>query len=344
MVSRFHLMAWKENSQAEIVAIADPNLENARLRAGEAGLSEDCLFAGLAELLAAVPDLDFLDITTPPDTHLELVRLAAAHGLHVNCQKPFAPSLKEARAMIAACREAGVLLNVFENWRWRAWHRRLRALMDEGVVGRPVYARILAHASAWTPTAGVVSPRFLTWPRVLLYDMGVHYMDILRFLLGGPTHVTARLNRLSPKLIGEDRALVLLDFPAELHAILDLSWSSYARWGHPTRDGHLVEDLCIEGDCGSLQLIPHPERGDLIRVTTAAGVHEEPAHTGAPFEGYIASYVAAQRHFVECLLAGRPTETEASDNFHSLALDLAAYHAAETRRTLAVAEYLEIDR
>jgi predicted dehydrogenase len=342
-VTPFHLQAWQRISQASIVAIADPDLKKARTRAREFGIDPGRVFASLSDLLQAEEGLEFVDIATPPHAHCELTKLAAAHGLHVLCQKPFAPSLAEARAMIEACQRAGVVLDINENWRWRPWYRAIKQMVSQGEIGRPVYARVFSHGSSWLP--GRVRPpdyhhRYFRMKRVIFFEWGIHLVDVLRFLFGEADSVYARMAGLSPELIGEDRAIVTLAF-GELTALIDISWSSFAPWGAANRIRHNVEDVRIEGDAGTIALVPDPNKGDLVRLTTAQGEWEQPAYDCEPFEAYLRTYVAAQSHFVECLLSGRTAETVGEDNLKTLAVTLAAYHSAEHNVVVSVQDYKE---
>ena len=119
--------------------------------------------------------------------------------------------------------------------------------------------------------------------------------------------------------------------------------SSYAPLGHPDRVTHNVEDVRIEGERGTILLRQDPERGDLIQLVTAGGSWERPAYTGEPIAAYQRSYVATQQHFVECLLQGTTPETNALDNFETLAITLAAYHAAEHNQVVNTAEFKQIN-
>lgn len=341
-VSAFHLYAWERLPQAAIVAIADPQLERAEQRAAGYGIAPTHVYADLETLLKGEPQLDFVDITAPPESHVALVEQAAARGLHICCQKPFASSLGEARQMMAAARQAGVLLHVHENWRWRPWYRRARGLLDEGRIGRPVYARIFSHSGAWLPgTQHEPDHRFYRWPRAILYDWGTHHVDVLRFLFGNIETVYARTAGLHPEMAADDRALVLLTFwdDPQLTAVVDLSWSSFASEGHTDRHGQLLEAVRIEGEEGTIQFLSRAPGDELIRVTTAEGIEEIAAYTGAPFDAYRQSYVLALDHFVGALLTGVRTETDAADNYETLSATLAAYQAAERNRVVSVAEF-----
>jgi predicted dehydrogenase len=333
------MQAWEKIPRAEVVAIADPDLERASQRADEFNIRRDHVFPNLAELLNNELDLDFVDIAAPPEAHLRLVETAAARGLHILCQKPFAPSLTEARRMIAVCEQAGVVLAINENWRWRPWYRELHKLVRSGAVGDPVYARIFAHGSFWLP--GITHPghRFLAWPRVILFDWGVHHVDIYRFIFGEPQSVYARTQRLNMNLTGEDRALVVFEYE-RLTAQIDLSWSSFAPRGNLNRDRFpMLEDLRLEGSRGTIEFVPDAERGDRIRLTTAEGTVEQPAWEGVPFDAYLTSYMGAQTNFIDSLSTGAVPETAAQDNIETLAVTLAAYESAQTGQVVGISDF-----
>ena len=79
---------------------------------------------------------DVLDIVTPPETHHTLVLLACELGVPtIVCQKPLAPTLAEAAAIVALAERHGTRLVVHENFRFQPWHREIRALVHGGAVG-----------------------------------------------------------------------------------------------------------------------------------------------------------------------------------------------------------------
>ena len=342
-VTEFHLHAWQRIPQAEIVAIVDPKPENARARAREFNIDTGRVYASLDDLLTAESALDFVDIAAPPEAHLELVRQAADRGVHVICQKPFAHTLIDARAMIDLCNEAGILLSVNENWRWRWWFRMIKEILsDERQIGRPVYARFFSHGEgaltgrvSWQLSA---DHRFRSWKRVILFDWGTHLIDVLRFLHGEPRSVYAQVHHTIADLAGEDRAHVMLAYD-DLTAIVDISWSSYDPYGYPRRDNHVVEDFRLEGTQGTIRLIPDPQKGDLLRLTTHEGVNEQRAYSGDPHDAYLESYFSAQWDFIKALLNGMLPETHAEDNFNTLAITLAAYHSAETNQVVNIEDF-----
>jgi predicted dehydrogenase len=333
----FHLRAWAQIEGVEIVALANRTASKAEARAREFGIPLAHVYSDYRELLDNEP-LDFVDIATAPHIHRQQVEAAAAHGLHVLCQKPFAPTLEDAQAMIAVCDRAGVLLSINENWRWRRWYREIKHLLNQEIVGRPRYARIARHSNATLPRLdGSLPPLFVNqaytaeMDRLILYEWGIHLIDVLRFLFGEVTSIYARMDKVSPLGKGEDRALLVLEVGG-VTALIDVSWA--------TVDGEerfsQLEQVTIEGDEGTLELLP--DQGDTLRITTRSETWRRPAFDVTPEEAYQASYTAAQRHFIQCLREGRSPETVASDNLKTLVATFAAYESAAKNQVIFLEE------
>ncbi len=138
------------------------------------------------EALVARPDIDAVILATPEQIRLGQVRAAAAAGKHVLSEKPFAPSVAQADAMIAACREAGVSLMVSQTLRYRGTMARAKQLVDEGAVGRVLQIRTYAmHSREDFLSAAAEKP----WIGEgtgggHFYDQAVHNFDYMRWLTG----------------------------------------------------------------------------------------------------------------------------------------------------------------
>src|SRR6185503_15963324 len=97
--------------------------------------------------LLAREDVDAVVIATPPHVHCAQTVAAARQGKHVLVEKPMALDPAECRAMIAACREAGIRLGVAYRRRLFPQVVRMRQMLDEGAVGRVTLVR--GHYSGW---------------------------------------------------------------------------------------------------------------------------------------------------------------------------------------------------
>ncbi len=190
--ARNHLHAWREVSGAEIVALCDLDGERARAYAAEFAVAK--AYTDIETMLETEP-LDFVDVVTHPDVHRTVVEAVAAGGVHVICQKPLAPSLEDARAMVAACDVAGVQFMVHENFRWQAPMRALKEAASG--LGKPFFCRISFRSGVDVYTG---QPYLATDPRFILYDMGVHLLDLARFFMGEAEQLSCHTQRVKPRI------------------------------------------------------------------------------------------------------------------------------------------------
>jgi predicted dehydrogenase len=95
-----HLEGWQRVEGAEIFAVVDQDEEKASASASRFGL------AAYTDLARAIEEIspDFVDVATRPDSHPEIVEVAAAQGCHVLCQKPIAPTWDESVRLVRACK------------------------------------------------------------------------------------------------------------------------------------------------------------------------------------------------------------------------------------------------
>ena len=142
---------------------------------------------------------DFTDIATTVASLRPLVELAERHSCAVICQKPFAETMADGEAMVAACDRAGIPLLVHENFSWQAPYRALGAALSSGVIGAPTFLR-LSFRHAFDIYAN--QPYLAATADLALTNVGLHLFDMARLLLGDVRRVhceTQRLNRL-PRL------------------------------------------------------------------------------------------------------------------------------------------------
>ena len=248
--SQFHYDAWQRIGGVEIVALASRDPDSAAERAATFAVPE--IFGDTAEMLArTAPDL--LDIVTPPDTHLALVREAAAHGIDVVCQKPLAPSLAEAEKLVGLAEQAGISLTVHENFRFQPWFRYVRDMIDAGRLGQlHGIAFRLRPGDGQDPNAYLDrQPYFQTMKRFLIHETGVHFIDTFRYLMGEVVAVTARLRRLNPVIAGEDAGMVIFEFENGAMGLLDGNRLN----DHAAENCRLtMGEMHLEGAAGVLRL------------------------------------------------------------------------------------------
>jgi predicted dehydrogenase len=327
-VSGFHLDAWPRVEAARLVALCDVN--RPRLEQAAARVSGARIYTSAADLFAT-EDLDFVEICTLPDSHNELVELAARRGIHILCQKPAATVRSDFLRMIETCERAGVRLMIHENWRFRRWYRAMRAVIDSGAAGRPLRL-LIAHRDtrALRPAGFRDQPYLSTMPRLILMDMGCHLVDTARYLVGEIEAVSATTAHFGQANIGEDVATLVVRFAGGAIGCLDLSWCAAPDRARPE---WALNETVVEGSDATLRLMPD---GSLELVFADGRSERRPVDLPPNDQVYMDGYVATQRHFIHGLSSGESHETSARDNLKTMDVVWASYVSAEEGRGVSL--------
>ncbi len=167
---------------AAVCDIARPNAELARARAHELLGTVPEVFSSIEEAHRAIPTLDAIIVTTPPDLHAAVGVAALEAGLHVMVEKPIALTVRQSLQLIDAAARTGRHLAVAENYRRDPINRLAKALIDAGVLGNVFLA---VQSSSGSGGRVIITPwRHQRRSGGIVVDMGIHYTDILEYLLG----------------------------------------------------------------------------------------------------------------------------------------------------------------
>jgi predicted dehydrogenase len=323
--ARNHVLAWRDLSGAEVVAVCDLDPAKAGAFAAEFDVRP---FTDASAMLAEIrPDL--ADVATTVRSHRPLVELAARYAGAVICQKPFAGTLDDGRAMVAACAAAGIPLFVHENFRWQRPWREIAARVAAGEIGTPRFLR-LSFRHGHDIYAN--QPYLAEEPDLALTDIGLHLFDIARSLMGDVLRVACETQRLNPRVRGQDAFQALLRHASG--AVTSVECSFHAQLSPDPFPETLGR---IEGDAGTIELLA----GHRLRVHGAGGAVETDAEPAVPAWGakpwhLIQDSVAAfQSHVLDALEGRAEPQPSGAHNLGTLAVTLAAIEAARTGTTVA---------
>jgi predicted dehydrogenase len=171
----------------ELVAVCDLNQENANWLADEAQAllgARPRVFADVAEMARAMPELQAADVTTDSGSHHAVATACLEAGLHVLCEKPLAVTVRGCNLIIETARRKNRVLSVAENYRRDPVQRLTRTLLDDGAIGD---VRLVVYAGVGGRDAIQMTPwRHMKHTASMPIDAGVHTADILRYLFGEP--------------------------------------------------------------------------------------------------------------------------------------------------------------
>lgn len=324
--SHFQYEAWTRIPEVEIAALYNRTEAKAREVMAKHGVPR--YYADWRAMLDAEKP-DFVDIITPPETHQEMCAEAAARGIHIICQKPLAPTLAESRRIVEKAHEAGVRFMVHENWRWQPWYREIRGIAESRAIGEftHLYFR-MRTGDGWGDDAYLSrQPFFREYPRLLVYETGVHFIDTFRYLLGEIVEVYANLRQLNPVIAGEETGQLFFRHANGATSMLDANRYNENESEDPR---FTFGDLRIDA------------MGGHLTMDTAATLRVKPLGKAAyevdyPHErrGFAGDCVyAIQRHFVDCMRTGTEFEGTGEDYLRTLRVVEAVYESAKVRQAI----------
>lgn len=320
IASAHMIAAIRAQAGHEVVAIASSSATRAREFAQRHGIA--AAYDSVDALLAD-PAVQAVYISTTNELHHRQVLAAAAAGKHVLCEKPLALNLEDVHEMIEACRSANVVLATNHHLRNAATHRKIRELIQQGAIGRPLFARVFhavylpPHLQGWRlsqPEAG----------GGVVLDIAVHDVDTLRFILDAePVEATGMVQCADMASNGlEDGVMAVLRFDnGVLTQIHDAFTVRHAGTG-----------IEIHGELGSIvgrDVMTQQPRGELT-LRTASGEVPVPVVHENLYVRSVACFCGAMQG------QGAPAAT-AEDGERSLAAALAILAACRTGTVAPIA-------
>jgi 1,5-anhydro-D-fructose reductase (1,5-anhydro-D-mannitol-forming) len=245
---------------------------------------------GWTDLDAALKESDATTVYvgTPVAMHAPQAIAAMRAGKDVLCEKPVAMNYAEACSMQKAAEETGRVLGVAYYRRMYGKVRRAKALLESGVIGRPVLAEATMH-DWFYPVDGFRG--WLVEPKLAgggpLYDIASHRIDLMNYFFGTPKRVTAQLSTLVHPTKVEDSATVLAEYENGVRAMVDVRWHSRV----------FRDEFRIVGTEGEIKLTPlfGPE------LVYPGGSEEIPAPQNLHYP--------CVENFVSAVLDGTPLES-----------------------------------
>lgn len=272
----------------------------------------------------AMPDVDIVDICTPPTLHVPQILAALAAGKHVVAEKPLAASLAEVDRVIAAERAQRCRVMPIFQYRYGDGVQKAKRILDLGLAGKPYLATV---ETAWKRTPAYYQVpwrgRWATELGGVLVSQAIHAHDMLTYLMGPVATVFARTATRVNAIEVEDCVVASLEMASGALASLACTLGSQKEisrlrfcFEHVTFESAL--EPYAPGNA-PWEIIPaSPEAEAKIAAALAGWTFVEPR-----FHSQLARYHDA-------LESGSELPVVLADARRSLELVTALYHAAET--------------
>ena len=325
-----HMQAWNEVKNIEIVAACDLDRKKAINFSKKFKISN--YYTDINTLLNS-ENLDFVDVITTMETHLQIGKILSKRKVATSMQKPFAENLKDAKKIVKLYEKTHTPLMVHENFRWQTPIMTLKNLEKKYKLKHPQYSKIsFRHANP----VGYTNQTYLyDLAEYLILDVGIHLYDLSRFFLGEAKSVYTINQNTNKKFKGETAFTSLVRHNEGGVSIIDASISSIKT---PDRFAQTLVNL--EYANGSIDLdydynITVHKKG---LKKSYKGNPKKLKWISKPWDQIQESIVNTHEHFISCLNKNRVHDTSGADNIKSLSLVFASYQSNKERREIKLNE------
>ena len=183
------------------------------------------------EAILADKDIEAVINTTPNGVHLETTRAAADAGKHVFLDKPIANTVSDGRRITEICRKARVVLALGYQRRRESQFRWIKRQIDEGLFGKLVNAEAnISRDRLGKIDLGSWRYQAAGMPGGVMLQIGIHYTDVLEYLLGPVKAVSGRFARLVLPGDNPDVASLVLEHENGALSTLNASYASASEY------------------------------------------------------------------------------------------------------------------
>ena len=322
-IATIHAEALKTVADAVIVAVMSPNEAHVKAFAKQHKIPN--WFTDM-EAFLALDDIDMVILGAPNYLHCELAVKIAEAKKHVVVEKPLCLNLEEADLMIETCKKNKVKLMYAEELCFTPKYVRLKALLDEGALGYPIFLKQsekhdgphAAHFYDVEKSGGGV-----------MMDMGCHAIQFFRWLNPRASIVSVYAQMQTSvhqdKTIGDDNSVLILEFSNGVTAIAEESWIKKGGMDDKA-EIHGSEGVAYADVLQGNSILTYSEKGIGYAVEKAGNtkgwsftMYEELWNYGFPQE---------MAHFVDCVKNNRTPLVTGEDGKAVLEVLFAAYASA----------------
>jgi len=323
-----HLPALRRIAEAKVVAVCDIDSDRCRTAANQLGISR--VTTAAADVFA-MADVDAVGVLTNPGSHAVLAMGAMRAGKAVYVEKPLALSLPECEQLVAEAELTGVTAMTGFHMRFHRLVAQAREKLSQGCVGAVQSVRVVWHSPRGDSNIAAWKTRREEGGGALI-EIGVHHLDLVRFLLGEDFQTVQAMSRDG---IRHDESSVLLGL---------LTDGTLVSGEFSERSPHEIE-IVVSGLAGVLRLDCLKFDGLEIRASkevpgapalrlrsVARFARSLPAGVETMRRGgdYLISYENSWRHFLDCVRCGATPSCTFEDGLRSVEVVRAAVESAAT--------------
>ncbi len=184
---QLELEAFRRVRNVQVVALCDTNAEQLHVVAKQHRINET--YSDYRDLISS-ETIDWVAVATPTDLHFPIAMAAIQAGKHILCEKPLALDARQARELVAAARDKGIVHAVDYEMRFLAAHAYAKELIEEDYVGQLLRIDVtMVMEHPWGEHGNWVAQDVRGGGTLM--ELGTHFIDTLRWWYGDISAVLA---------------------------------------------------------------------------------------------------------------------------------------------------------
>ena len=323
-----HILAWKELRNIDIICVCDLDIKKANKFKSKFNILHS--YSSI-ELMLKKHNIDFVDVVTTMETHLNIGKILSKYKIPTSIQKPFAENLSNAKKIVSLYKKNKTPLMVHENFRWQSPLLKLKEIIDKEQLTKPHYAKIsFRHANP----VGYTNQTYLyDLKEYLTLDVGIHLFDLSRFFMGEAKSIYTVNQNTNNKFKGETDFISLIRNRNNSITIVDASISSIKK---PDRFAQTLVNL--EFSNGSIDLDYNYKitlhKNNKKRIYD--GKPKKYKWISKPWDQIQESVINTHKHFINSLINNIEHDTSGEDNIKSLSLVFNSYKSYKLRKEIKI--------
>ncbi|MGA8026337.1 MAG: Gfo/Idh/MocA family oxidoreductase [Bryobacteraceae bacterium] len=330
-IANKHAQAYK-NIGFEIVACSNKTESRGRGFAAQWGAE----FIADYRDLCRYPGLDFIDVCTFPDFHLQPLEICAEIGRPVQVQKPIATNLEIARRMLEIARKAGIPLGVMSQHRFDDATVFLKRAIPAGRLGKILEAD--AYVKWFRNDEYYARPIKGSWETEgggALINQGIHQVDILLHLIG-PVAAVDGMWQLGARhrIESEDIVNALLSYESGAAGVIQASTAFWPGYTERIEIHGTKGTAVISGDRLTTWDVRHDEQANA--VDPAPVEHTVSSGSSDPMAISLTSFERQFQDFADAIRSGREPLVNGEEGYRALEVVTAIYQSCRERKRVSV--------
>jgi len=327
-----HIPNYLENSKSRLEAICDVNRDILNDVAMKYKIKY--VFSDYQELLNSGL-VEAVSVCVPTSLHSKVVSDAAKCGIHVLCEKPLATNMKEADEMLEAVSRGGVKFMVGFNRRFLPNHVKAKEYLEKGKIGRPILARAQMITAGPYENEIEISYRNEAEKRCgCLFDSGSHLADLIIWMLGKPSEVSASISTHLDKVSVDDSAVMSVKFENGALGSICVAWLNLPDY-QAMEDSRKIEIIGINGkiesDCLGPSLYFYSTSSLISKLRGKIKITPVKFDPKIPHEALSWSYKKEIDDFLTSIIKNREPSVSGEQAKEALRLILAAYESIRSK-------------